>query len=137
MIDLTGVRQTHARWRETAPRRVGSHPHGVPVGTGYSFRLNEPATVTLTFARRAVGRRRGRACVAAPAANPRGARCIRWITAGRLNVPSKPGLTQIGFSGRLGRHALPTGSYRVTFSASAKGARPAAPTSLTFTLLKD
>ena len=80
------------------------------------FGLSAPASVTLTFTRRAVGVRRGRACRPLPRRGlPRGARrCVRWVAFPRaLRSPAATGTTIIRFGGWIRGRPLPRGRYRV------------------------
>jgi hypothetical protein len=139
-IEISHLRQAPARWREPTKRptspSTGHRRKLPPVGTRYAFTLNESATVRLAFTMRATGRRVKHRCVAVSSrARIRTPRCTRWVFAGTLTVAGKTGANQVTFRGRVGRRTLAPGRYRVTFTASAPDARPAAATSLTFTIV--
>lgn len=86
---LSAARQSHAKWR------VGkSHKkHAAPTGTTFSFRLNEAATVTLSFSKRS-------------------------HKLGVRTVKGRAGANKVSFSGRLGHHLLRPGKYQVTIVAT-------------------
>src|SRR5262249_25640127 len=75
---VTNVTQSHAIWRTSAklgkPARSGKRP---PVGTTFSFNLDQPARVRFAFAQRLPGRKQGTRCVAPRAANRRRPGCER------------------------------------------------------------
>lgn len=70
-------------------------------GTRISYRLNEPATVTLRIERAARGRRSGRRCVRPTRRLRRARRCIRYLTIGALRRSSAAGRTDVRFTGRI------------------------------------
>jgi glucose/arabinose dehydrogenase len=85
-------------------------------GATLSFRLDEPATVTVTVGRGIVGSRvRGRCRVVAhAAARP----CTIWRTVkGSFRVSGRRGLNRLHFSGRINHHALAPGHYRLNLRA--------------------
>jgi hypothetical protein len=127
--------QSASRWR-----RGKGLPHiaaaGAPVGTTFSFTLNEPASVSFAFSQRRAGRRvRGR-CVAVTPANAGKARCKRTVKAGSFSLPGHQGLNKASFQGRLtSSKALKPGTYAVSIVASdAHGLRAVSP-SLSFTIV--
>lgn len=114
---LTDLRQSHQSWREgtrpprlTAGDRSRSSP---PTGTTFTFTLNEPARVTLTFVRTSPSRVRQ-----------------------QLTVTAHRGQNQLSFQGHLSStKRLPAGRYTVTFSAVNAQGKSTRPQSLTFTIL--
>jgi hypothetical protein len=96
---ISGVKQSHKRWRE---RR----------GTKFTFRLSQPARVTLSFA---------------PA---RGKRHRKPVT---LTLSERAGKDTISFDGRIHRRHLAPGAYKVTITATGAGGR-SKPHSLKFTI---
>ena len=74
--------------------------------------------MTFTFYRRLPGRRKGKACVKPTKALRKHKACTRLVTAGKLTRKSKTGTGSLKFSGRIGRKALPPGSYQVTAQAT-------------------
>jgi hypothetical protein len=96
-------------------------------GTTISFSLSEPATVRITFERKARGRRSGGRCVAPRPAN-RGARsCVRWLKIrGKIERAGTAGPNSFRFTGRLAGRKLAPGAYRaLTVATDAVGNRSA------------
>ena len=85
--------------------------------TTIRFRLNQAATVVLTFERKMAGRRsRGRCVRPRKGARPN---CTRYVGVnGKLTVKGKAGANRVAFRGRLSRkRLLAVGSYRLTLRA--------------------
>ena len=107
------IRRTRAHPRRTKRRK----------STTISFRLSEPATVTLSFARQRAGRaarRKGRrTCVRPTRRNRRARRCRRYVPAkGTVRIAGQAGTNRIVFHGRLSkRRSLRRGTYRLTLRA--------------------
>jgi hypothetical protein len=91
-----------------------------PVGSAFTFTLSEPATVAISIARRAAGRRVGRLCRAPSRANRGRAPCVRYVNVGALRRRGLQGPNRVTFSGRIGARRLAPGAYRA--SAVAKDA---------------
>jgi hypothetical protein len=117
---ITGARFVPAAFRvgpmeaplmTTARRRA-------PRGSTLRLRLSEAATLSIAVQRARPGRRTTGRCRKAARRMRRGRRCTRWITLGvlaRRSVPS--GVTELPFSGRVGRKALSPGRYRAAIVA--------------------
>jgi hypothetical protein len=131
--------QSNERWREgTALAKISAAVGAkarLPIGTAFSFTLNEAARVTLTFTQRVRGRKVGRACVA-PSPRKKGRGCTRTVVRGVLAFAGHAGADTVRFQGRLSRRRkLKPGRYAVAIVAtSATGAR-SAPASLRFTIV--
>lgn len=107
----------------------------VPAGTKVVFALSESATVKLTIERKATGRRRGGKCVKPTRALRAAKRCTRYVKAGTLTRRDLAAGTQaVKFSGRIGRRALPAGSYRLTAVASDTAGLASKPRTAKFTV---
>ncbi len=86
------LKQSHKSWRESG------HGHGPPIGTKFSFKLNEPAKLTLKFTG------------------------THDKAAGTLSLNGRAGGNTVKFSGRLSRKKkLKPGRYTVAISAKAEG----------------
>ncbi len=133
---LTDVRQAHARWRESRARAsISASRGGLPVGTSFSFDLNEAASVTLGFARRVAGRRAGRACAAVTRADVAGRPCTRTVHVGALAFTAHMGADTVRFAGRISRRVtLKPGMYTLVLTAHATSGR-SAPSALDFTVV--
>ncbi len=132
---VTALTQSASRWRlgSALAKLTKAKP---PVGTTFSFKLNEAASVRLDFAQRTTGRRVGRRCVAQTRGNRRKPRCTRTIAAGTLSLAGHSGTNRVRFQGRLSRtKRLKPGAYTVSVTATASGLRSVS-RSLTFTIVK-
>ncbi len=136
---ISGARQTSKTWREnnTRPHISANKKRKLPVGTTFSFALNEPATVTLSFTQQAAGRKVHGKCVAPSAKNRRKPRCTRTILAGSFTFTGHPGTNKVRFAGRISRtKKLKTGRYTLQITATNTQGKRSAPQSLTFTIVK-
>jgi hypothetical protein len=112
---VQNVRQSKTRWRE------GNRPATVsraktPIGTTFSFSLNEQATVTFSFTRRVSG---------------------RTVTAGKLTFTGHDGTNKVAFQGRVSpRKTLKPGRYTLVITATASDGTRSAAKSLGFTIVK-
>ncbi len=131
---VTGFSESSSRWR-----RGRSLPHissATPVGTTFSFALNEPASVNLAFTQRVPGRRVAARCIAPGHGNAGRPRCKRPLTVGSFALPGHAGLDELDFQGRLSRSkTLKPGSYLVSLSASDARGLKVVSRSLSFTIV--
>jgi hypothetical protein len=133
---VTGFGESAARWR-----RGHSLPHissagGAPVGTTFSFSLNEPATVTFTFTQSVPGRRAHGSCVAPSHGNAHRPRCKRTVLVGSFGASGSTGLHKVRFQGRLSSaKALKPGTYAVSITARDAHGLKAVSRSLPFTIV--
>ena len=105
-------------------------------GTAFVYRLSEAAVVTIKLQRRVAGRREGRRCVKPTRKLARAKRCNRYVAAGKLTRAGAPGNVRVPFSGRIGRRALPLGSYRATLRAADMAGNRSAPSRVTFRIVR-
>jgi hypothetical protein len=121
---VSDLRQSASRWREgpgLAHFSAGAKP---PVGTTFTFRLNENARVQFAFIRSVAGRRVRGKCVPRTAANAGQPHCLRPVLAGSLRHSGHSGTNTLRFQGRLSPiHRLPLGAYTLVLTASASGLR--------------
>jgi len=128
---LAGLSETAKAWREgTAPARIttatDSRKKKLPVGTTFSFTLNESAHVRFVFAEPASGRKVGKACVAPTGRNKHKHRCTRIVIAGTLTFSGHAGNNKVRFEGRISKNKkLKPGSYTLLATATALGKRSA------------
>jgi hypothetical protein len=108
---LSSFAQTHARWREgTALPKIAA-ASSTPVGTVFSFTLNQAATVKLVFSQ---------------GGKPKGT----------LSLPAASGANKITFQGRLStKHRLATGQFTVTITATNASQATSVPKKLSFTIV--
>lgn len=135
---ISAARETHKTWREgTALAHISAHrKKKPPVGTTFSFSLNEPASVALSFSRATGGRKAHGRCVAATAKNRHASRCTRTVAEGTLTLTGHQGTNKIGFAGRVSKtKKLKRGRHAVTIAATNAQHQRSAPQSLTFTIV--
>jgi len=137
---VSGATQTARTWRENDknPRiAANARRKRPPVGTTFSFALNEPAAVTFSFTRPGAGRRVHGKCVAPSARNRRKPRCTRTILAGRLTFAAHVGANRVRFAGRISRASkLKAGRYTLNILATNAQGAHSAQRSLGFTIVR-
>jgi len=101
-----------------------------PIGTVFSFVLDQPAVVTVTFIREESGHMIGKSCVVGRRGAGKPA-CVRSHVAMMLGRRSRTGLNRLLFTGRVRGRALHPGAYRATFRAESL-AGTSAPSSISF-----
>jgi hypothetical protein len=115
---VTGFSQSASRWRRGRSLPHISSAGGTPVGTSFSFSLNEPATATFTFTQSVAGRRAHGSCVAPSPGNAQRPKCKRTVLVGSFGVSGKAGLNKLHFQGRLSSSkTLKPGTYSVSITA--------------------
>jgi hypothetical protein len=131
---VTGFSESSSRWRRG--RSLPQISRVAPVGTTFSFALNEPASVNLTFTQSVSGRRVAGRCVAPSHRNAGRPQCKRPLTVGSFALTGHAGLDSVGFQGRLSRSkTLKPGSYLVKLTArDARRLKVVSP-SLSFTIV--
>jgi hypothetical protein len=108
---LSGFAQTHARWREGNALPTIAVASTTPVGTVFTFKLNQAATVKLVFTQG--GKQKG-----------------------TLSLSAASGPDSIKFQGRLSSaHRLAPGQYTVTITATNANRATSAPKKLSFTIV--
>ncbi len=141
---ITALKQSHSAWREgsklaqvsarKAPRKTKKAP---PLGTTFSFSLNEQATVHFSFTGLAGGRKvRGR-CVAQTKKNRRARACKRTVTVGTLTFAGHSATNKVVFDGRISRsQKLKPSHYTLIVTATNAQGRTSKPQQLSFTIVK-
>ncbi len=133
---LSAVRQSHSRWREGSKLARVSRRRRAPLGTVFSFTLDQSATVTLRFTQLSPGRRQGSRCLAPSRRSAKRRRCNRVVTAATLSLAAHAGLDKLAFQGRVSRsRKLRPGRYTVLIRA-ANAAGSSATRSLTFSIVR-
>jgi hypothetical protein len=123
---IGGLRESAKTWRESSRGHAGvaKGKTQLPLGTTFSFSLNVPASVTLTFTEPAGGRRVAKKCVAVTKSDKRKQRCTRAVTAGTLTFFAHAGESKVRFAGLISKHKqLRPGSYTLLVGATASGKR--------------
>jgi len=132
---VTGFSESATKWRRghSLPR-ISSV--GAPVGTTFSFSLNEPATATFTFTHSVAGRRAHGRCVAPSHGNAHKPKCKRTVVVGGFGVSGKAGLNKVRFQGRLSSaKTLAPGTYAVSIAVRDAHGLKAISRSLPFTIV--
>jgi hypothetical protein len=111
------VKQSHAKWIEKK-----SGKHGPPVGTRFSFTLNEAAAVRLAFTAYLPGRKLHGKCLAKTHKNESAPKCTYRKAAGTVTHSDVAGANSVTFDGHTSAPApLAPGRYGVVISATANG----------------
>jgi CSLREA domain-containing protein len=135
--NVANATQSHRRWREGHRLASISRKKAPPVGTIFSFILNEQARVSFTFAHTAPGRKVNGKCVAQTKRNRHRHACKRAATAGAIVFTAHPGLNHVAFQGRLSpSKKLKPGTYTLTVAAANSAGQSAQPQTLNFTIVK-
>ncbi len=134
---ITAVRQSTAVWREHSTPRLSSFAKKVPIGTTFSFHINQQARIRLTFRNHTNGRNVRSRCVAQTPNNAHESRCTRTVDAGTLRLSAHPGTHKIHFDGRVSRaRKLKPGRYALTIVATNSAGRHSNPRTLNFTIVQ-
>ena len=128
---LSGLRQSHLRWRARGSRRRSR----LPVGTTFRFRLDRRARVLFAFSRIMPGRRSGARCVRVTRVNRKRHRCPRYRFRGALRTTGRTGLNAYRFRGKFHGSTLAPGRYRLLVTALA-GGENSGPASIRFTIAR-
>jgi hypothetical protein len=131
---ISAVSQSASKWVENnLPAKISSAKK-LPVGTTFSLKLSEAATVSFAFAQSLGGRKIGKRCVAQTKRNAKKPRCTRTVTVGTLTFAAKAGKTTVRFGGRVSKHLkLKSGSYTLVITATASK-KTSTPHTLHFTI---
>jgi hypothetical protein len=131
---LSGVGEKAKTWREGNALAHISANRQPPLGTTFSFSLNEPASVTFEFTQSTSGRKVGKTCVAQTAKNKNKHSCTRTVVAGTLTFSARSGANRVSFQGLISRKKkLELGSYTLVLTATASGEH-STPRTLKFTI---
>jgi hypothetical protein len=118
-IQLSGFRQSASVWREADKLARMARKRRPPVGTTFSFSVNQPAWIAMSFTRRMSGREVNGRCVSQTLTNRHRRRCVSEVAAGAMTLPAQAGRSHIRFYGRLSpTRKLELGSYVVTVTAT-------------------
>jgi len=135
---VANAKQSHRKWREgNALARFARKRKLPPLGTTFSFTLNEPARVSFAFTQRVGGREMSRKCVAQTKTNRRKHACKQTVTRGTLSFTGHAGTNRVSFQGRISHSLeLRPGTYTLIITATNAAGQRSAPKQLTFTIVK-
>jgi hypothetical protein len=131
---ISSLKQSAPTWREGSGLAHVSARRKPPVGTTFSFDLNEPATVTFMFTQQATGREASGKCVARTNHNAHKPHCSLIRVEGKLHFSAHRGTNHVLFQGRVSRtQRLKPGHYALVVIATANG-KTSRPSTLNFTI---
>jgi hypothetical protein len=137
MLSISAVTQSNKTWREgNSLARTAMTRRRPPLGTTFLFRLNEQASVHLSFTQQTDGSDLNGKCVARVGNNRRRA-CKLTVTRGTLSITGQPGENKVTFEGRISRSKkLKAGGYSLVITATSATNQQAGPKRLSFTIVK-
>ena len=134
---VSAVRQSSARWVQGSALARISRRHKLPVGTRFSFTLNEPAAISFAFTQTASGRTVNHRCLAPTRRNIRRPRCTRTVVGGTLAFAGHSGANAVRFDGRVSRRRrLQPGRWTLLITATAPPGLRSTPRRLSFTIVR-
>ncbi len=136
---ISSLKQSVSTWREgNKLAQISAHRRKrPPVGTTFSFDLDQPATLTLAFTQTTTGRKLSGKCITQTNHNRRKPRCTLIRVAGKLKLPARRGTNHILFQGRISRTMkLQPGRCMLTISARNAARQTTISKSLSFTIVQ-
>jgi IPT/TIG domain len=128
--------QSHHTWREGGELARFRSTGTPPVGTIFSFVLNERANISFAFTQQVQGRQVGGKCVAETKRNRHKRRCNRTVTRGTLSVMGHAGTNKLSFQGRISpSRRLAPGSYTLVITGTNTEGQRSKPERLSFTIV--
>ena len=128
---ITAAHQSASRWREgnkLAQISRSKHKKKPPLGTTFSFSLNEQTTVSFGFTQEATGRKVGGRCVDKSHKNVMRKSCKRTVTAGTFSFTGHAGTNKVVFQGRVSASKkLRPGRYTLVMTATNAAGQKSAP----------
>jgi hypothetical protein len=135
---IADAAQSHKVWREgNAVAYLSADRPKPPIGTTFSFTLNEQASITLAFTQRVDGRVAKGKCIAQTNLNRHAPSCKRTVTVGTLSLSGHSATKKVSFQGRISHSKkLKLGRYTLLITATNSAGVHSASTSLSFTIVK-
>jgi hypothetical protein len=135
---ITNAVQSHRVWREgSALAHSSANRSKLPIGTTFSFTLNEQASISLDFTQRVGGHKVKDKCVAHTKQNRHKPTCKRTLTVGTLSFTGHSGKNKVTFQGHISHsRKLKQGRYTLLITATNSAGAHSAPKSLSFTIVK-
>jgi hypothetical protein len=132
---VANAAQSNSTWSEGNKLASFSRRKKRPVGTTFSFTLNEPASVTFAFTQLLSGRKIKGKCVAQTKKNRQKPPCKLMVTRGTLSFTGHNGMNKVVFQGRISRSKkLALGHYTLLITATNTAGQHAIAHSLNFTI---
>ena len=140
---ISALKQSHAKWRTGGkPAKLARTPRKArrrraPVGTTFSFALNEPARVSFAFSQTVAGRKVKGRCVAQSRRTRHKRACKRTLARGTLSLAGHAGLDKLSFQGRISRsRKLAPGRYALALTATNAAGQRSRPATLRFKIVR-
>jgi streptogramin lyase len=134
---VSRLRQSAKRWREGKALPRISRARKPPVGTTFSFVLNQDARARFLFQLLTQGRFVGHRCRPQTNANRHRPRCQHPKNIGSISFQAHTGLNKVRFQGRLSkRKRLKPGRYAVVVSARNSQGKASNTSQLRFTIVR-
>jgi PKD repeat protein len=134
---IASATETNGIWREGNRLAQISKKKKPPVGTTFSFTLNEQASISFAFTQQVGGRKVNGKCFAQTKTNRHKHACKRAVTRGTLSFTGHIGANKVHFQGRISASKkLPLGHYTLIITATTSAGQRSQPESLSFTIVK-
>ncbi len=132
---ISRAKESHRKWRASNRRAsISKKKKRPPVGTTFTFSMNAPGRVTLTFTQPGQGRKAKGRCVPPTKHNKHKRRCA--LGRGKLTFNAHAGTNKVRFYGRISSSKeLKPGKYTVVISTTTAGFAPSSK-KLSFTIVK-
>jgi hypothetical protein len=135
--NVTGATESNHIWREGKSSATFSRKHRPPIGTTFTFTLNEQAHVTLAFTQRLPGRKVNGKCVSQTKRNRRKGACTRTVTRGALSFTGHSGTNNVSFQGGISHSKkLAPGTYTLVITATNSAGQHSTAGPLSFTIVR-
>jgi len=129
--------QSHRGWREGSRRGGFARKPTAPLGTTFSFALNEQASVSMAFTEQVAGRKVRGECLATTKQNRKEPGCERTVTQGALSFTGHTGTNEVSFQGRISASKmLPSGRYTLLITATNAAGQSSQSRSLSLAIVK-
>ena len=134
---LTLLSQSHAIWREGSRLATSTTAARPPLGTTFSFTLDQPARVSLAFTQIVAGRKVNGHCATPAVHNHSKPSCTRSVPRCTLRVAGHAGSNRVTFQGRVSTtRRLAPGRYALLVTATNAAAEKSIPRGLAFTIAR-
>jgi hypothetical protein len=134
---ITAAGQSASIWREGSRLASLARKQKPPIGTTFSFALNERASVSFAFTQRVAGRTVNGKCVAQSKKRRHKSACKPTVTAGTLSFIGHAGTNKVSFQGRISSaKRLAPGRYTLVVTATNAAGQRSNTNLLRFTIVK-